>query len=68
MSLRKAINTKCRQCAVDKLDKGTWRQQIQSCTISKCGLHPFRPISGKPLPERLLKHWGLEKQPSGGQK
>ena len=67
-SLRKAIDAHCRDCCCDPLDKGTWRQQVQACGIYDCSLQPFRPISGKPLPERLMKHWRLLEQPGGGQK
>ena len=68
MSLRKAIDGKCRDCSYDPEDKGTWRQQVQSCSDFGCHLHPYRPISGNPLPKTLMQHWRLENQPPGGQK
>jgi hypothetical protein len=43
MSMRKAINDKCRDCIYDRCAPGTWRQQVQGCTISTCSLHPYRP-------------------------
>lgn len=48
MSLRKAINDKCRDCCYDPADKGTWRQQVESCTITTCPLHPYRPKAASP--------------------
>ncbi len=45
MSLRKAINDKCRECIYDPMAEGNWRQQISACTSPKCPLYAHRPIS-----------------------
>jgi hypothetical protein len=46
MSLRKAINEKCRDCIYDpKSGLGNWRQQVEGCTIQSCSLWPYRPKS-----------------------
>ena len=46
MSLRKAINDKCRECIYDPIGgDGNWRQQVMACTAPKCPLYPVRPIS-----------------------
>jgi len=45
MSLRAAINAKCRECIYDSKDQGTWRQQVGACTCPKCPLFPHRPVS-----------------------
>lgn len=45
MSLRKAINLKCRECIYDPMAEGTWRQQISACTSPDCPLYPHRPTS-----------------------
>jgi len=46
MSLRKAINDKCRECIYDPLcGGGNWRQQVMAYTSFKCPLFPVRPIS-----------------------
>ena len=46
MSLRKAINDKCRECIYDPLSGlGNWRQQVTACQITDCPLHPVRPRS-----------------------
>lgn len=43
MGLRQAINDKCKDCNYDPLDKGTWRQQVESCTFKGCPLWEYRP-------------------------
>ena len=48
-SRKLAIDAYCYECSYDKLDKGTWRQQVQSCTHCKCPLFNHRPISGGSL-------------------
>ena len=56
MSLRKAINDKCRQCIYDpKAGMGTWRQQVSACSVYVCPLWPHRPTAqamqdGRPSP------------------
>ena len=45
MSMRKAINEKCRDCIYDGCAPGNWRQQVEACTISACSLWPYRPKS-----------------------
>jgi hypothetical protein len=55
ISLRKAINDKCKDCTYDEYSGlGNWRQQITLCTVKKCPLWPVRPKStGKAVFERL---------------
>lgn len=45
MSLRRAINTKCRECIHDPMAEGTWRQQVSACTSPACPLYAHRPTS-----------------------
>jgi hypothetical protein len=45
MSLRKAINAKCKECIYDSYQRGNWRQQAQACTAPGCSLFPVRPTS-----------------------
>ena len=45
MSLRKAVNAKCKECIYDPYQPGAWKQQVQACTSPKCPLFPVRPIS-----------------------
>lgn len=60
MSLRKAINAKCRQCTYDPLDLGTAAQQIAVCIDSACPLHSVRPITTKGLPVSLLEAYSVD--------
>ncbi|MDB6102555.1 MAG: hypothetical protein JWO52_2554 [Gammaproteobacteria bacterium] len=44
MSLRAAINAKCRECVFDaKCKGGTWREQVAQCSARHCPLWPYRP-------------------------
>ena len=45
MTRQKAIEAKCRDCAYDELDEGTWRQQVERCDITDCALYLYRPKS-----------------------
>ena len=71
MSLRAAINGKCRDCIYDSEGRGTWREQVGQCTIVSCSLWKYRPrptsyraasvnVDGKgtilPLPRTLAVH------------
>jgi hypothetical protein len=47
MGMRQAINAKCKDCIYDPKAGGTWRQQVEGCTITACGLHPYRPKAAK---------------------
>ena len=43
MSLRKAINAKCRECVYDPYQPGGWREQVEACGCSSCPLYDVRP-------------------------
>jgi hypothetical protein len=52
MSLRKAINAKCKDCIYDPLSGlGHWRQQVEACTAKSCPLWPVRPLSSGTSPK-----------------
>ena len=46
-SMRAAINAYCRDCTYDDAFKGggTWRAQVEACTVTKCALYDFRPVT-----------------------
>ena len=45
-SMRAAINAKCKDCIYDPESAlGTWRQQVEACTIEDCPLWLLRPVS-----------------------
>jgi hypothetical protein len=46
MSLRAAINAKCKDCIYDpQCGGGTWREQVAQCSAIRCPLWPYRPAS-----------------------
>lgn len=52
VSLRAAINAKCKDCLYDpECGGGTWREQIAKCSSVNCPLWPVRPFpeAGSPL-------------------
>ena len=54
MSLRNAINAKCKECIYDPIGgSGKWRQQVEACTSWDCPLFPVRPITTKSRKQRI---------------
>jgi hypothetical protein len=43
VSLRAAINAKCKDCIYDPLAGGTWLAQVAVCSSPGCPLWPVRP-------------------------
>jgi len=44
MSLRKAIDAKCKECIYDPIGgPGSWRNQVGNCTAYSCPLYDVRP-------------------------
>lgn len=60
MKLRARINTMCKSCIYDPLDRGTCAQQIACCTIKSCALHQVRPITTKEIPFELIRDWNID--------
>lgn len=44
-SLRKCIEAKCKDCTYDPLAGGTWREQVEECTVRSCPLWEVRPLT-----------------------
>lgn len=44
-SLKKAVEAKCKDCTYDQAAPGTWREQVEQCTVRACALWPVRPVS-----------------------
>jgi hypothetical protein len=44
-SLKKCIEQKCRDCSYDPQQAGSWRSQVQECTVKSCALWEVRPIT-----------------------
>lgn len=48
LSLRTAIDAKCRGCIYDPIGgTGTWREQVAACTSRTCPLFQARPLPRK---------------------
>ena len=43
--LRGRVNAFCVTCTFDDLQPGTWKQQIEACTVKSCPLWDVRPCS-----------------------
>jgi len=57
LSLRKAIDDKCKSCIYDPLAAGTWRQQVTLCSVTSCPLFPVRPVTKSAIPIPVLKYY-----------
>jgi hypothetical protein len=44
-SLKKCIEAKCKDCTYDQEAPGTWREQVEACTVQKCPLWSVRPMT-----------------------
>jgi len=60
MSLRKAVNGKCRDCIHDELAAGTWLQQVALCPDDACPLYGVRPKTKSRIPESVLVYYGIK--------
>lgn len=60
MSLRQAINAKCKDCTYDPVAPGTWRQQVTLCSVTVCPLWPVRPKTDAHIPESVLRFYGVD--------
>ena len=50
MSLRAAVNAKCRWCIHDELAPGSAAVQVELCAAVDCPLWPVRPIRAQRIP------------------
>ena len=61
LSLRKAINEKCKECIYDDSPgNGNWRQQVTACTAKTCPLYRVRPLSSQKGEKNGLKGTGAK--------
>jgi hypothetical protein len=60
VSLRKAINNKCKNCIYDNLAPGTWLQQVTLCSDVSCFLYEVRPKTQSTIPESVLSYCGVK--------
>lgn len=43
--LRFRVNMACKDCIYDPEGSGTWRKQVENCTVTVCPLYSVRPVS-----------------------
>ena len=53
--LRAHIDAMCCSCVYDPSNGGTWRQQIDACTVTLCPLHAVRATTSASRARRSLK-------------
>jgi len=44
-SFKKCIEAKCKDCTYDPKAGGSWREQVEACTVRACPLWVVRPVS-----------------------
>ena len=44
-SLKKCIQEHCKNCTYDPSAPGTWREQVENCTVKSCSLWTVRPMT-----------------------
>lgn len=44
-SLKKCVEAKCKECTYDQYAPGTWRDQVEACSVKTCPLWPVRPMT-----------------------
>ena len=59
ISLRKAINQKCRSCVYDEANVGSWLVQVTLCSCVDCPLYSARPVTKAPIAEGTLQEYGV---------
>ena len=59
LSLRGAINNKCRSCIFDEANAGSWLVQVTLCSCKDCPLYEVRPVTKSPISEGTLKSYGV---------
>ena len=48
--LRASVNAHCVSCIYDDCVEGTWRQQVELCTVTSCPFYAVRPKRGAKRP------------------
>ena len=45
LTLKQAVKQNCKDCCYDPEAGGTWLQQVEACSITKCALWEHRPLT-----------------------
>lgn len=62
MSRKNAIEQHCKDCNFDPLDTGTWRQQVEKCTQTRCSLYEYRPLPRSTSEDPEMSRLSLQNQ------
>lgn len=44
-SLKKCVENMCKSCTYDATQSGSWRNQVEACTVKTCALWEVRPVT-----------------------
>lgn len=65
---RKAVDEMCRSCNYDEFDDGTWRAQVESCSMTDCALYAIRPVTGETRRNRAAAYQNEHRIDNGDEK
>lgn len=54
--MRSKVNAKCFDCIYDESAPGTWRIQVENCSVKTCALYEIRPTSYRDDSLKLLAY------------
>ena len=64
-SAKKCIAEYCKSCTYDQTQPGSWRQQVEDCTLVNCPLFPVRPMTIATINANRKKRGVSEDEPEG---
>lgn len=44
-SLKKCVENMCKSCTYDATQAGSWRHQVENCSVKSCALWEVRPVT-----------------------
>ena len=59
-SLKKCIENFCKGCTYDSSQAGSWRNQVEACTVRSCELWEVRPVTMETMLARRKEKGGSE--------
>lgn len=57
LTRQQAIAANCRECICDEHELGTWVAQVEACTMVKCHLYEYRPVTEATRKSRLASEY-----------
>ena len=62
VSWRSAVNEKCKDCIYDEYGEGTWKAQVEACSMPDCALYAIRPVTGGTRKKRAQAYQNEQEQ------